>query len=85
MDMQSTFGLRGFFGASVFVFLAATILSPRLAVGQSVYGTITGSVTDSSQAALVGAQVVAANPETGFTRETLSNSTGVYTLPLPSG
>ena len=48
---------------------------------QSVYGTIAGNVTDSSQAAIVSARVVATNPETGFTRETLSNSVGVYSVP----
>src|SRR5438874_9612651 len=81
MHMMSAFRLRCSSVAYVSVFLAATLLSPQTALGQSVYGTITGSVTDSSQAALVGAQVVAANPETGFTRESLTNSTGVYTLP----
>src|SRR4051794_33607145 len=48
---------------------------------QSVYGTIAGNVKDSSQAAVASARVVATNPETGFTRETLSNSVGVYTVP----
>ena len=48
---------------------------------QSVYGTIAGNVTDSSQAAIVNARVVATNPATGFTRETLSNSVGVYSVP----
>ena len=48
---------------------------------QSVYGTIAGNVTDSSQAAVVSARVVATNPSNGFTRETLSNSVGVYSVP----
>jgi hypothetical protein len=79
--MKSALRFRGSPAASAFVFFAATLFSPRPTLGQSVYGTITGSVSDSSQAAVVGAQVVAASPENGFTRETLSNSTGVYTLP----
>ena len=79
--MKSAFRFRGSSAASVFVILFATLFSPRPTLGQSVYGTITGSVNDSSQAAVVGAQVVATSPENGFTRETLSNSTGVYTLP----
>src|SRR5689334_18364735 len=79
--MQPAFRFRGSSQASGFVFLAASLLSLRPAFAQSVYGTITGSVTDSSQASVIGAQVVATNPGTGFTRETLSNSSGVYTLP----
>src|SRR5215831_7421918 len=53
----------------------------QLGYEQSVYGTIAGNVTDTSQAAIVGARVVATNPDTGFTRETLSNSVGVYSVP----
>src|SRR5215472_16952209 len=53
----------------------------QLGYAQSVYGTIAGNVTDSSQAAIVSARVVATNPETGFTRQTLSNSVGVYSVP----
>src|SRR5262249_5406755 len=60
--------------------LAATLFVTP-ATAQSVYGTITGTVTDSSQATIASASVVAANAETGFSRETLSNSTGVYTMP----
>ena len=79
--MRSAFRLRGSSLASAFLLGATTVLSPIAAFGQSVYGTITGSVTDSSQATVTGAHVVATNPETGFSRETLSNSSGVYTLP----
>src|SRR5215472_17086164 len=81
MDMRSALRHLGSLFARVFAFLAAVLFSPSPTLAQSVYGTITGNVTDSSQATVVGAQVVAANPETGFTRETLSNSSGVYTLP----
>jgi hypothetical protein len=63
------------------IVLAALMLSPGRASGQSVYGTITGSVTDSTRAAVVNAHVAATDPTTGFTRDTVTNSTGVYTLP----
>jgi len=53
----------------------------QLGHAQSVYGTIAGNVTDTSQAAIVGARVVATNPETGFARETISNTVGVYSVP----
>lgn len=65
----------------LYLCLVATLLSPWHAIGQSVYGTIAGNVADTSQSAIVSARVAAANPETGFTRETLSSSGGVYTLP----
>jgi len=71
---------RGFRAACMGLLLSAALLSPA-AFGQSVYGTIVGSVTDSSHAAIVDAKVVATNPATSFTRDTLSNSTGVYTVP----
>src|SRR5947207_12821703 len=79
--MKSEFRSCGFSVAYVCLFLATILLSPWTGFGQSVYGTIAGSVTDSTQAAVVGAQVVATNPATGFTRDTSSNSTGVYTVP----
>ena len=82
--MNSDFCRSRFFAAYIrhaSILLGVLLLAPPGAVGQSVYGTIAGSVTDSSQAAVVNARIVAVNPATGFTRETLSNSTGAYTLP----
>src|SRR5215467_3908620 len=79
--MKSARHPHGALFAPVLAFLAVTLLSPSPTFRQSVYGTITGSVTDSSQATVAGARVVAESPENGFTRETLSNSSGVYTLP----
>src|SRR5262249_55951415 len=79
--MRSELRSFGFATACAPLLLAVTVLLPCDAFGQSVYGSIAGSVADASQAAIVGAQVVATNPATGFTRETLSNSTGVYTVP----
>ena len=53
---------------------------------QLVQGTIDGNVFDSSQAAIVSAQVRAVNSDTNFSRETTTNSAGGYTLPnLPPG
>jgi hypothetical protein len=45
---------------------------------QSIYGTITGVVTDPSGAAMVGADVEALNQGTGLKRKTESDSTGTY-------
>src|SRR5262249_32249664 len=49
-------------------------------------GSITGTVKDSSGAAIVGAAVVVASPERGITREMETNSTGEYNQSgLPAG
>src|SRR6476659_1938846 len=49
-------------------------------------GGITGTVTDSSGAAVPGASVTVTNTATRGTRETTTNADGVYTFPsLPPG
>ena len=63
------------------VLMLALTLAPIPGYGQSVFGTIAGNVTDPSQAAIIGAKVAATNPETGFSRDTITNSVGVYTVP----
>src|SRR5260370_41622612 len=56
------------------------------AQAQLLQGSITGNVTDASQAAVVGAKIVATDQQTNFTRDTLTNSSGGYNLPtLPPG
>jgi hypothetical protein len=71
--------------AVVPVFVAA-LLFPLESWAQLLQGTIDGNVVDSSQAAVVGARVVATDQETNFTRETVTNSAGGYTIPgLPPG
>ena len=53
---------------------------------QLLQGSITGNITDASQAAVAGAKVVAVDQETNLTRDTLTNSAGGYNLPtLPPG
>lgn len=71
---------------STCLILGLAVIAPRAARGQFLQGTIDGNVTDASQAALVDAKVVATEQATGFVRETVTNSAGVYTLPnLPPG
>ena len=71
---------------SAAVILALAIFWPPAGRAQSLFGTIAGDVTDSTQSAVVGAKVVASNPDTGFTRETVTNPVGVYTVPdVPPG
>ena len=52
-----------------------------LAFAQSDRGTITGAVSDPANAVVPGATVVARNTETGTLYETVTTSTGNYTLP----
>src|SRR5216683_2250982 len=50
------------------------------------FGGITGVVTDSSAAVVVGAAITLTNPQTNFRRTTTSNEAGNYNLPnLPPG
>jgi len=72
---------------SVFVFcILAALLAPARAQAQALLGEINGNVVDSTQAAIVGARVVATNPDTNFSRQTTTNSVGGYTLAdLPPG
>ena len=53
---------------------------------QTLYGTLTGSVTDSTGAAVPGATVTATQTETDAIRTGATNGSGLYTLSsLPSG
>src|SRR5579864_2391772 len=65
--------------------LGALVLA-HPAPAQLLQGSITGNVTDANQAAVVAARIVATDEQTNFTRDTVSNSSGVYNLPtLPPG
>jgi hypothetical protein len=62
------------------------LVAPNGIVAQALLGEIDGNVTDPTQSAIGGARVVATNIETNVKRETVTNSTGGYTLPdLPPG
>ena len=66
--------------ATLFLVLATAVFA------QSDRGTISGTVTDPGGAVIPGVPVFAENPETGVRFETLSTSTGNYTiLQLPPG
>src|SRR5262245_32417351 len=56
------------------------------ALAQSDRGTVTGTVTDPAKAAVPGAKVAARNTETGALFETVTTTTGNYTITsLPVG
>lgn len=64
-----------------FCMLAALALAGTApARDQLLQGTIDGNVTDPTQAAVVGAKVAVTSEQTNFTRDTLTNAAGGYTL-----
>ncbi|HEX4485233.1 MAG TPA: carboxypeptidase regulatory-like domain-containing protein, partial [Terriglobales bacterium] len=67
--------------------LAVSLLASLCAFGQATAtGTIEGTVTDNSQAVVVGAEVVATYKATGVTRTATTNGTGNYRFDfLPAG
>ena len=74
--------VRNFILASIF-FLSALALNGN---AQTFRGTILGTVTDSSGAAISGATVTVKNTGTGFVRTVTSDDDGNYSTPeLPIG
>ena len=72
------------------IFMGLALLGGSAVVSQLqaqlLQGSITGNVTDASGAAVPDAKVTAKEQQTNFTRETTTNSGGVYNLPtMPPG
>jgi len=66
--------------------LALLLLHPRITSAQTFRGTILGTVTDSSGAAIAGATVIIKNLDTGLTRTVTTSPDGSYAVPeLPIG
>jgi hypothetical protein len=66
------------------VFAAASlvcVLALQPAHSQNLYGSLVGSVTDASNAGVIGATVRITQVETNESRETRTNDTGVYSFP----
>ena len=57
-------------------------LRPPLLSAQATTGEITGRIEDSAGAVVPGAMVVALNPDTGFSRSTISTGEGEYLITL---
>jgi hypothetical protein len=71
---------------AVFLPLLLNLTAPERAHAQLLQGSITGNVVDSSGAAVPDAKVVARQQQTNFTRDTTTNSSGIYSLPtMPLG
>jgi hypothetical protein len=64
------------------VILVLSLLPFLVSAQQALTGTITGTVTDPTEAAVPGAQVTARNTETGLERSASSGELGLYTLTL---
>src|SRR5689334_1662682 len=61
--------------------LAITLLLTGQAYAQVAGATLSGTVTDPSRAAIVGAKVSIANKETGITRDVTTDAAGLYSAP----
>ncbi len=67
-------------------FLAVLLLIPATVFGQTVTGTLQGTITDASGGVLPGATVITHNQDTGQQRVTVTNGAGYYVVPfLPIG
>lgn len=68
------------------ILLASLLLAVRPAMAQTFRGTVLGTVTDTSGAAIVGATVTIQNVDTGLVRTTETGVDGSYVMPeLPIG
>lgn len=52
-----------------------------LSLAQTLYGTLTGTISDASNALIPGANITIRNKETGVSRTALTNSEGAYNIP----
>ena len=69
-----------------FIVIVWILSSTTAIVAQSSASSLRGDVTDSSGAAIVGAQLVLENPATGFTGSCFTDSQGEYRFhQIPSG
>lgn len=59
--------------------LALTVM-PQIALGQAIYGSISGTITDSTGAAVAGAKVAVTNVRKGVTETTTTNADGNYNV-----
>ena len=61
--------------------VAALVLAAPAVLAQVLYGTLTGTVVDSTGAVIPGAQVTALEAQTGVSQTATSDSAGIYRFP----
>lgn len=84
--MGTVSAARRFVVVSVGLPLILGFASAPILRGQLLQGSITGNVADTSGAAVPDAKVAAREQRTNFTRDTTTNTSGIYSLPtLPPG
>lgn len=75
--MQAAFSAPGRLYAALLAITFLLFAGP-MGRAQSVYGSLTGTVSDPSSAAVVGAQVTVKGVATGIEQTTTTNSSGIY-------
>ena len=68
------------FSSLLLMLLLVFVVFSGIAYGQAV-GSITGVISDTSQAKIPGTMVTAINTATGVRTSTISNDTGAYNFP----
>lgn len=82
MRLRTVGGIRAVtLGLGCFSAVLGFSLSGSVAMAQSVRGSLSGSVLDSSGASIPNAAVTARDPNTGNVRQTTSSSSGAYSFP----
>ncbi len=76
--------MRSIASSAIAGIVAALVLSAPPLQAQVVGGSISGTITDASGAAIPGATVVIRNQETGSQRQLTSNGEGLYSAPSVS-
>lgn len=79
---------RSSFRRLIVAMLAALVVAglPAAALAQATRGTILGTITDQTGAAMPGVTVIATETRTNISHETVTNETGNFTLPnIPDG
>src|SRR5207245_8287191 len=61
-------------------FFALVVAGCSVAYGQSIFATLTGVVSDSSEAVIPGAKVTLTNALSGDVRRTVTNGEGYFTF-----
>jgi outer membrane receptor protein involved in Fe transport len=70
----------GFTAGMLLVSLVVLTAFPGAAIAQTNYGSIVGTVTDSTGATITGAHVQLSNPSTGISQEATTGAAGTYSF-----